>query len=859
MSAVDAAAAIDDLLKEIEDAEETGPKAAGREPPPKAAAQDANKSNLTVFSTYAPCAPEGPPGDATHGAASGAQKPRALPKTLDPMRTSVAPVVTFGAAPDPWGHTRKEALPHLQSEVKPAVGLAGIDHVWGTASKKQHAADHARGGSLPGSDVSGVSPTRRKVPLSSGPSAAAGGAGAGVQEVQPRGETVVRSAAVASGIVPMKRWGHASAIVHNSLFVFGGMRAQAVGSAAGGGEEWEYCSDMHEFNLETHTWTPCFVSRGEPPTARQSCGVAVADASVFVFGGIGANGTLLNDLHEYNTDAQEWIAHHNPKPSPETDVSSPPSGPVPPARGECTLVPAGSGKKFYVFGGRCMKDTKEGGRKRVAYMNDLWSFDVKNKKWKHIKNRAAKPSKQAPGHDDADEPQDPATTDPPAEDAPPHSPQHQRWPCRRAGHAACRFPAKQSSAGGCSMFVSGGADASDVFSDLWQYNFDAGTWTDIELSFGIPRKGHSLLAFGDAIFCYGGLYHMRARDAKAERAVLQWLKPARCCETAEDKPTGAWTTCVVHPHGSLQHATPKGSHPGAHLVHIASDMGGGIRNGIFYFFGGRAGVLSGSSFATNTVCFCLVTDDIVAEVPPVSQTLSRLFKKTQQCPGDWSPDLQLMLNGRAKYAHSCILREFSPEFYDLIAPFISSTQSKKLLRECILDGNKRRKGLPGVETADILHNLLYFCYTGRLADYEIEDTMGEVAVELKLAALADHLETVNPRHGIRRPMGSSKSLPASASSVQQRLALAEPAVETALLHKLSRALREPAAADLLLTSDSSSSRHLMAHSPILSAASSSIRKALQLYRSGSPTNSNAKISVQEEQGILKVTLVDVPT
>lgn len=94
------------------------------------------------------------------------------------------------------------------------------------------------------------------------------------------------------GTVPPGRLQHCSVVHRKKLFVFGGEPDRQA-----------QLDDFYVLNTKNLDWTQ--VTRSEGPSARVSCACAIANDSLFVFGGFDGD-KWLNDLYEFDINTKEW-------------------------------------------------------------------------------------------------------------------------------------------------------------------------------------------------------------------------------------------------------------------------------------------------------------------------------------------------------------------------------------------------------------------------------------------------------------------------------------------------------------------------------------------------------------------------
>ncbi|GAV68461.1 Kelch_1 domain-containing protein/Kelch_3 domain-containing protein/Kelch_4 domain-containing protein, partial [Cephalotus follicularis] len=148
-----------------------------------------------------------------------------------------------------------------------------------------------------------------------------------------------------NGSGPGARSSHAIAIVGQKAYVFGG-------------EYWPRVpvdNKLHVFDLQTLTWSVADAT-GDIPPSRVGVTMAVVGENIYVFGGRDATHKELNEFYSFDTCTNKW-----------TLLSSGDDGP--PHRSYHSMTT--DDRYVYVFGG-CGD---------LGRLNDLWAFDVVDKRW----------------------------------------------------------------------------------------------------------------------------------------------------------------------------------------------------------------------------------------------------------------------------------------------------------------------------------------------------------------------------------------------------------------------------------------------------------------------------------------------
>jgi len=132
-----------------------------------------------------------------------------------------------------------------------------------------------------------------------------------------------------SGTLPVKRTSHSSVVYGNKMYVFGGFSGE------------EYLNDLHEFDIETETWTEItHLCRGDIPQPRSRFCAAVHGDCMYILGGWNKIG-YFNDFHRFNFATRTW-----------TNISN--LNFTIPCISQYSL--ATDGTFLYVFGGFCAEE-----------------------------------------------------------------------------------------------------------------------------------------------------------------------------------------------------------------------------------------------------------------------------------------------------------------------------------------------------------------------------------------------------------------------------------------------------------------------------------------------------------------------
>lgn len=164
------------------------------------------------------------------------------------------------------------------------------------------------------------------------------------------------------GTPPGPRENHASVVIQDKMYVFGGWDAASIK---------ETYNDVHTLDIASKTWEKV-ITQGMTPTPRAGMSGVADDSKAYYFGGVDKSGTFSDDLYMLDTRTNMWY-----KPST--------AGSLPAVRADHTanLV----GEKMYVFGGQ--SDAGEHA--------DLWALDLNALTWVKPAVQGEKPAARS-GH-----------------------------------------------------------------------------------------------------------------------------------------------------------------------------------------------------------------------------------------------------------------------------------------------------------------------------------------------------------------------------------------------------------------------------------------------------------------------------
>jgi N-acetylneuraminic acid mutarotase len=146
-------------------------------------------------------------------------------------------------------------------------------------------------------------------------------------------------------MTPKPRSGHASVVMDEKLFVFGGSQTTK--------ESVLYFKDLNAFDVETNTWSKIQTS-GDVPSARDGHGFLNVSGTVYLHGGWTSNSTSDNSVYKFDISSLQWTKVKEIKDS---------------ERFSHTFAYLDS--SFVLFGGR---------NQEFKILNDIVVFELENKK-----------------------------------------------------------------------------------------------------------------------------------------------------------------------------------------------------------------------------------------------------------------------------------------------------------------------------------------------------------------------------------------------------------------------------------------------------------------------------------------------
>eukprot|EP00741_Cyanophora_paradoxa_P009104 tig00000145_g8816.t1 len=235
-------------------------------------------------------------------------------------------------------------------------------------------------------------------------------------------------------MAPSPRRGHSATLVGNKIIVFGGV-----------GPDAQLHNDLHILDLDSLTWSLPTGVGGAPPTGRYGHTATLVGNKIVIFGGSGD--AVYNDLHVLDLRRMAWY---------EAQCSGKPPSP------RCGHTASLVGRRLVVFGGGGQEDCE------ARFFSDTHLLDTDSMAWSV--------AELGPGS------------------GPPPSP--------RRAHTATAV------AGRVLVFGGGGGEAGgDLYNDLHLFDLDGMRWSlvpDPEGDVPEPRLNHTAAACGGELVVFAG-------------------------------------------------------------------------------------------------------------------------------------------------------------------------------------------------------------------------------------------------------------------------------------------------------------------------------------------------------------------
>ena len=511
------------------------------------------------------------------------------------------------------------------------------------------------------------------------------------------------------GIVPRGRWGHTFTTLGDSLLSFGGVTVDGT-----------ITNDLFDFQTGRRCWEPVHTSgrtsEADAPAPRaQHSAVGYQGRFLVVFGGTPDQGaSCLGDVRWYDSLTRTW-----------SNIGAESYRHEPTGRyGHSAVVYDG---KMYIFGGKCARKVEGGDDgKGLQLVNDVLVFCLQTKAWKkriHIaKDDTATPA-----------------------------------PCKRYNHAACVL--------GSTMYVHGGeTQGGKVLADTWAFSFVSKQWSLVhDETDSIPRCRHFMVGCGEALLVVGGAGPREPRPVPV--AVMPVLETTEDGARVEPIQCG-FTRWIPVPLGSLENipATKK-------------SFGGTVHSGFVYLFGG----VTSTEQASSAIIRCLAMDGVPVAASP-NLLLQEQLVRFLDDRALW--DVQMSVGGDVVGAHRLILQHRVPKFYEelllckndaesqgsggaRVADFEhlnpdSSITSQQRVPIYLMEGSSRAKGMRVEFSARTLRYFLEYVYGAVPPPIEDSETVGsqmmDIAVTYELVGLVNYLNAKGPSSETGTPKRSPTKL-----------------------------------------------------------------------------------------------------
>ncbi|KAM7205332.1 hypothetical protein V8F33_001163 [Rhypophila sp. PSN 637] len=161
---------------------------------------------------------------------------------------------------------------------------------------------------------------------------------------------------------PGPRVGHASLLVGNAFIVYGGDTKI---------DESDVLDEtLYLLNTSTRQWSRALPT-GPRPAGRYGHSLNILGSKIYVFGGQ-VEGYFMNDLAAFDLNQLQMPNNRWEMLIPNTDGANPPTGKVPPARTNHSMITYND--KMYLFGGT----------NGFQWFNDVWCFDPTTNLWNQL-------------------------------------------------------------------------------------------------------------------------------------------------------------------------------------------------------------------------------------------------------------------------------------------------------------------------------------------------------------------------------------------------------------------------------------------------------------------------------------------
>ncbi|CBZ27068.1 conserved hypothetical protein [Leishmania mexicana MHOM/GT/2001/U1103] len=384
------------------------------------------------------------------------------------------------------------------------------------------------------------------------------------------------------GLTPTARSGHTlTPVTPDTMLLFGGLDLH--------GEE---TTSLMAFNATTISWEPLY-TLSEAPVARHSHAACAYDGRYLIIsGGVAQHGgAVLNDMHVYDLDTHHWRCVWDGQRDGSAENRNEPG----PRFGHTMVL---HDDRLYLYGGKTTSESRQRTRRgsgtgsvvaattaaaTLASGSDVYVFSLNSYQWRR-RVRAAKEHHSPPPEQAAAV----QNSEKPGEDANAESHQTVRTrPATRTYHAACIR--------GNTMYINGGAGASEVLTDTWSVQLHTGEWHCVHrggTADAVPREKHAIFVCGEALLlvggCSGGSLNERITGKFTHFSVVLPL-----VGNAASAP--CWIPVAM---GNMSIVQP-------HRKSFAAALAGGF----VYVFGG----VCGADPATNSMVRFLAADGYVSE------------------------------------------------------------------------------------------------------------------------------------------------------------------------------------------------------------------------------------------------------